>query len=62
MRIEKKQHESIQLIWFEYCQVIGTAQKQQGGKIRKQIDSLNNGHRRPGKRRNQRKCSAYRPE
>ena len=52
MRIEKYQHESIQLVWFEYRQVISIAQSHQDNKIRKQIDSLNNIYRKYGKRRN----------
>src|SRR5215211_6252950 len=60
--IEKYQRESLRLSWFEYRQVTSTAQKQQGSKIRKQIDPHNDGHRQPGKRRNQRERSAYRSE
>src|SRR5215218_658510 len=58
--IEKYQRKSVRLSWFKYRQVTGTAQEQQGNKVREQIDSHNDGHRQPSKRRNQRECSAYR--
>jgi hypothetical protein len=41
----------MQLIWFEYCRVASTAQKQQDSDFVKQVRSLHNGHRQPERRR-----------